>query len=247
MCPAHTLVLLRHGESSWNRENRFTGWTDVPLTEHGCEEARQAGGLMKEAGLGFDFAHVSLLRRALWTLFVALDELDQLWLPVEKSWRLNERHYGALQGLNKAETSAQFGEAQVAQWRRSYDHRPPQLDESDQRFPGVDPRYADVPPSLLPRGESLADTETRVLPLWHERIKPQIRAGQRLLIVAHGNSLRALVHHLDGMDRDAISSVNIPTGMPLVYRLTNELKPIEHYYLGIPTRVAAESKMMKDS
>jgi 2,3-bisphosphoglycerate-dependent phosphoglycerate mutase len=193
---------------------------------------------MRQAGLAFDVGHVSLLRRALWTLFLALDELDQLWLPVEKSWRLNERHYGALQGLNKAETAAQFGAAQVAQWRRSYDQRPPQIGEGDPRFPGADPRYADVPQSSLPKGESLEDTEARVLPYWHERIEPQIRAGQRLLIAAHGNSLRALVHYLDGVDRNAISLLDIPTGLPLVYRLNSELKPIEHHYLGAPAKTA---------
>jgi len=231
MPPIHTLVLLRHGESSWNLENRFTGWTDVPLTEHGCEEARQAGRLIKQAGLAFDLGHVSLLRRAIWTLFLALDELNQLWLPTERSWRLNERHYGALQGLNKAETSTQFGAEQVALWRRSYDLRPPQIEESDPRFPGSDPRYADVPRSLLPRGESLKDTEARVLELWREQIAPQIRAGKRLLIAAHGNSLRALVHYLDKIDSSAITELNIPTGIPLVYRLNGDLGPTDHFYL----------------
>jgi len=231
MPPIHTLVLLRHGESTRNLENRFTGWTDVPLTEHGCEEARQAGRLIKQAGLAFDLGHVSLLRRAIWTLFLALDELNQLWLPTERSWRLNERHYGALQGLNKAETSTQFGAEQVALWRRSYDLRPPQIEESDPRFPGSDPRYADVPRSLLPRGESLKDTEARVLELWREQIAPQIRAGKRLLIAAHGNSLRALVHYLDKIDSSAITELNIPTGIPLVYRLNGDLGPTDHFYL----------------
>jgi 2,3-bisphosphoglycerate-dependent phosphoglycerate mutase len=229
-CP-NSLVLLRHGESTWNLENRFTGWTDVPLTERGCQEARQAGRLVKQAGLAFDIGHVSLLRRALWTLFLALDELDQLWLPIEKSWRLNERHYGALQGLNKAETAARFGEAQVALWRRSYDLRPPQVEERDPRFPGSAPRYADVSRSLLPKGESLEDTEVRVLRQWHEQMAPQIRAGKRLLIVAHGNSLRALVHHLDKIDNRTITELNIPTGIPLVYRLNADLEPIDHSYL----------------
>lgn len=235
----HTVILLRHGESTWNLENRFTGWTDVPLTERGRGEARRAGRLMKEAGLVFDGAHASLLSRALWTLFLALDELDLLWLPVEKSWRLNERHYGALQGLNKAETAAKFGETQVALWRRSYDLPPPPVEEADPRHPAHDPRYAGVPRSLLPDGESLAEAEARVLPLWHERIAPQILEGRRLIVSAHGNSLRALVKYLDGIDATAITHLNIPTGVPLVYTLDAELKPVEHHYLGDPAEVAA--------
>jgi len=238
MSLVHTLVLLRHGESTWNLENRFTGWTDVPLTERGREEARQAGRWMKEAGLGFDGAHASLLSRALWTLFLSLDEMDLLWLPVEKSWRLNERHYGALQGLNKAATAAKFGEAQVSRWRRSYDLSPPPVEEADPRFPAHDPRYADVSPSLLPKAESLAAAETRVLPLWHEHIAPQIQTGRRLLIAAHGNSLRALVRYLDRLDATAITGLNIPTGVPLVYTLDANLKPLAHRYLGDPVRIA---------
>src|SRR4051794_10346598 len=214
----YKLVLLRHGESEWNRENRFTGWVDVDLSPKGLEEARAAGRLLRAERYRFDLAFTSVLRRAIRTLWIALDELDQLWLPVEKCWRLNERHYGALQGLNKAEMAAKFGEVQITRWRRSYDERPPQLDERDPRYPGADPRYADVPRFLLPKGESLEDAEARVLPLWHERIEPQIRAGRRILIAAHGNTLRALVQHLDGIDRNAIALLNIPTGIPLVYR-----------------------------
>jgi 2,3-bisphosphoglycerate-dependent phosphoglycerate mutase len=239
MSAPSTLVLLRHGESTWNLENRLTGWTDVPLTDRGREEARRAGRLMKEAGLFFNGAHVSLLGRAIWTLHLALDAMDQLWLPVEKSWRLNERHYGALQGLNKAETAAKYGEEQVLRWRRSFDLRPPPIEETDLRFPGHDQRYADVAPSHLPKAESLADTEARVLPLWRDRIGPQLQAGRRVLIAAHGNSLRALVKYLDAIDDAAISDLNIPTGVPLVYALGSDLKPINHRYLGDPKVTAA--------
>jgi len=234
MSATSTLVLLRHGESTWNLENRFTGWTDVPLTERGREEARRAGRLLKEAGLSFDVAHVSLLGRAIWTLFLALDEVNQLWLPVEKSWRLNERHYGSLQGLNKAETAAKYGEAQVTRWRRSFDLQPPLVEETDPRYPAHDPRYANVARAQLPRAESLAETEARVLPLWYERIVPQIQAGRRVLIAAHGNSLRALVKYLDAIDDTAISDLNVPTGVPLIYTLGADLKPIAHHYLGDP-------------
>jgi 2,3-bisphosphoglycerate-dependent phosphoglycerate mutase len=228
----HRLVLLRHGESTWNQENRFTGWTDVDLTNKGCEEARQAGRLMQAEGYEFDVAYTSVLKRALRTLWIALDEMDLLWIPVEKSWRLNERHYGGLQGLNKAETAAKHGEAQVKIWRRSYDIPPPPLDPADDRNPARDRRYANVPRSLLPLTESLEDTVTRFLPYWHEAIAPAIAAGNRVLIAAHGNSLRALVKYLDNVPEQEIVELNIPTGIPLVYELERELRPIRKYYLG---------------
>ncbi|AHF92344.1 phosphoglyceromutase [Opitutaceae bacterium TAV5] len=237
----HTLVLLRHGESTWNRENRFTGWTDVDLTDKGREEARQAGRLMKEAGLVFDAAYVSLLRRALWTMWLALDEMDQLWIPFSKSWRLNERHYGALQGLNKAGTAQKFGNDQVKVWRRSYDVPPPVLEKSDPRFPGHDPRYAGIDAAELPLTECLKDTVARFLPLWHGEIAPEIRAGKRLLISAHGNSLRALVQYLDHVSEEDIVELNIPTGVPLVYTLDADLKPVGHHYLGDPAEIAAKA------
>ena len=239
----HTLVLLRHGESTWNKENRFTGWTDVDLTEKGREEARGAGQLLKAGGFGFDFVFTSVLKRAIRTSFIAQDELDQLWLPVERNWRLNERHYGALQGLNKAETAAQHGEEQVKIWRRAYAIAPPPLTPDDPRHAGRDPRYQEVPPSLLPLTESLKDTVERFLPYWRDSIAPQIHAGKRLLIVAHGNSLRALVKYLDGISDEAIVELNIPTGIPLVYELDASIKPLRHYYLGDPetARKAAEA------
>ena len=226
------LVLIRHGESTWNKENRFTGWTDVDLTDKGREEARNAGRLLKEGGFSFDLVFTSVLKRAIWTSVLALDELDQLWLPVERSWRLNERHYGALQGLNKAETAAQHGEAQVKIWRRSYAIPPPPLDANDDRHPARDPRYRDLRPADLPATESLADTVTRFLPYWHETIAPRIKSGSRVLIAAHGNSLRALVKYLDAISDQAIVELNIPTGIPLVYELDADLKPIKNYYLG---------------
>ncbi len=239
----HTLVLLRHGESTWNKENRFTGWTDVDLTEKGRTEAMIAGQQLKAGGFGFDLVFTSLLKRAIRTSVIAQDELDQLWLPVERSWRLNERHYGALQGLNKAETAAKHGEAQVKIWRRAYAISPPPLTPDDPRHPARDARYQDVPPSLLPLTESLKDTVDRFLPYWHESIAPRIKGGKRLLIVAHGNSLRALVKYLDGISDEAIVELNIPTGIPLIYELDASLVPLRHYYLGDPeeARKAAEA------
>jgi 2,3-bisphosphoglycerate-dependent phosphoglycerate mutase len=228
----YKLVLLRHGESTWNKENRFTGWTDVSLTDKGRDEARAAGRLLKAEGFGFDFVYTSLLKRAIWTSILTLDELDQLWLPVERNWRLNERHYGALQGLNKAETTAKHGEAQVKIWRRAYAIAPPPLTPDDERHAAKDPRYADVSPGEVPLTESLKDTVARFLPYWHETIAPRIRSGSRVLITAHGNSLRALVKFLDGISDDEIVELNIPTGIPLVYELDAALKPIKSYYLG---------------
>jgi 2,3-bisphosphoglycerate-dependent phosphoglycerate mutase len=235
----HTLVLLRHGESTWNRENRFTGWTDVDLTDRGREEAREAGRLMKGGGYVFDLAYTSVLKRAIRTLWIATDEMDLMWIPVEKSWRLNERHYGALQGLNKAETAAQHGEAQVKIWRRSYDIPPPALEPGDPRHPSRDPRYAGLTRTELPLTEALADTVARFLPMWHETIAPAIRSGRRVLIAAHGNSLRALVKYLDHISEQDIVELNIPTGIPLVYRLDDGLRPLEHFYLGDPAAAAA--------
>jgi 2,3-bisphosphoglycerate-dependent phosphoglycerate mutase len=228
----HKVLLLRHGQSTWNQENRFTGWTDVDLTEQGLAEAREGGRLMKEAGFAFDVAYTSLLTRAIKTLHFALDEMQQLWIPVIKNWRLNERHYGALQGLNKAETAAKHGEDQVKIWRRSYDIPPPPLTKDDERYAGRDPRYASVPADEIPTTESLKDTVARFLPYWHETIAPAIASGQRVLIAAHGNSLRALVKYLDNVSDTDIVELNIPTGIPLVYELDDRLKPIRHYYLG---------------
>ncbi len=233
------LVLLRHGESTWNKENRFTGWTDVDLSETGAAEAHEAGRLLREGGFAFDVAFTSVLKRAIRTLWIALDELDQMWIPVVNSWRLNERHYGALQGLNKAEMAEQFGEAQVRLWRRSYDVPPPPLDLDDPRHPARDPRYRGVDPSTLPRAESLKDTVARFLPYWHETIAPTIRSGERVLIAAHGNSLRALVKYLDGVGDEEIVGLNIPTGIPLVFELDGDLRPERHHYLGDPARVEA--------
>jgi 2,3-bisphosphoglycerate-dependent phosphoglycerate mutase len=229
------LVLLRHGESDWNRENRFTGWTDVDLSEKGSAEARAAGKLLKASGYAFDLAYTSVLKRAIRTLWIALDELEQMWLPVEKSWRLNERHYGALQGLNKAEMAAKFGEEQVLVWRRSYDTRPPELDRADPRYEGKDPRYAGI---KVPLTECLKDTVARVVPYWESSIAPAVRSGKRVLVAAHGNSMRALVKYLDNIPDDKIVKVNIPTGIPLVYELDDSLKPARHYYLGDPEEVA---------
>ena len=230
----YTLVLLRHGESAWNLENRFTGWTDVDLTPKGIEEATAAGRLLKEGGYAFDVAHTSVLRRAIRTLWITLDGLDRMWIPVKNSWRLNERHYGALQGLNKAETAKKFGDEQVKIWRRSYATPPPPLDPGDERHPGRDPRYARLPKDLLPLTESLKDTVARFLPYWHDQVVPDVLAGRRVLIAAHGNSLRALVKHLDAVSEEAIVELNIPTGIPLVYELDAELRPIRSRYLGDP-------------
>ncbi len=235
----HTVVLLRHGQSTWNLENRFTGWKDVDLSEQGRAEAREAGRLLKEAGFRFDVAFTSVLTRAIKTLGIALDELDQLWIPVTKHWRLNERHYGALQGLNKAETAAKHGEAQVKIWRRSYDIPPPPLGPDDERYLGNDPRYASLQRGEFPAAESLKDTVARFLPYWHETIAPAIQGGKRVLIAAHGNSLRALVKYLDNVSDSEIVELNIPTGIPLVYELTDQLKPIRHYYLGDPAAAEA--------
>ena len=235
----HKVVLLRHGESTWNKENRFTGWHDVDLTERGRQEAADAGRLLKEGGYVFDIAFTSVLKRAIKTLGIALDVLDALWIPVVKSWKLNERHYGALQGLNKAETTAKHGEAQVKIWRRSYDIPPPALTPDDPRHPSRDPRYKDLAPSDLPLTESLKETVGRFLPYWHGTIAPAIRGGQRVVIAAHGNSLRALVKYLDTIDEQTIVELNIPTGIPLVYELDDDLKPLRHYYLGDADAAAA--------
>jgi 2,3-bisphosphoglycerate-dependent phosphoglycerate mutase len=233
------LVLLRHGESDWNKENRFTGWTDVDLSEKGRQEAKEAGIVLKAEGYAFDIAYTSVLKRAIRTLWMALDELDLMWIPVERSWRLNERHYGALQGLNKAETAAKFGEDQVKIWRRSYDVPPPALTPDDERYPGRDRRYHDLTAQELPLSECLKDTVDRFLPYWHATIAPAVRDGKRVLIVAHGNSLRALVKYLDDVPEEAIVDLNIPTGMPLVYELNDDLKPQRSYYLGDPEKVKA--------
>jgi len=230
----HKLVLLRHGESTWNKENRFTGWTDVELSAVGIEEARAAGRLIKSAGFEFDIAYTSVLKRAIRTLWIALDEMDRLWLPVEKHWRLNERHYGDLQGLNKAEMATKFGEKQVLVWRRSYDIPPPELATSDSRYEGNDPRYAGI---TVPRTECLKDTVARAIPFWNSTIAPAIKSGRRVLIAAHGNSLRAMVKHLDGISDSEIVGLNIPTGIPLVYELDDALRPKKHYYLGDPAEV----------
>ena len=227
----YTLVLLRHGESTWNKENRFTGWVDVDLSEKGLAEARAAGQLLKAQGFTFDRAFSSVLKRAIRTLWIVQDEMDLLWLPVERSWRLNERHYGALQGLNKAETAEKHGEAQVKIWRRSYDVPPPALSVDDPQYPGRDRRYADLAPAELPLTECLKDTVDRFLPYWHDTIAPAIRAGNRVVIAAHGNSLRALVKYLDGISDQDIVELNIPTGMPLVYELDADLRKVSSRYL----------------
>lgn len=240
------LVLLRHGESTWNHENRFTGWTDVDLSQRGIAEARQAGRTLKQSGLTFDVAYTSVLKRAIRTLWLVLDEMDLMWLPVHNDWRLNERHYGALQGLNKAETAAKFGNEQVHAWRRSYDVPPPALTSSDPRFPGNDPRYQNLTPEQVPLTESLKDTVARFLPYWNDAIVPHISAGRRVIIAAHGNSLRALVKHLDNIGDAGIPSLNIPTGIPLVYELNDDLKPVRHYYLGDAEEVANATRSVAD-
>jgi 2,3-bisphosphoglycerate-dependent phosphoglycerate mutase len=231
------LVLLRHGESVWNKENRFTGWTDVDLSQKGLEEAKKAGQLLKQEGYVFDLAYTSVLKRAIRTLWLTLDEMDLMWIPVYNSWRLNERHYGALQGLNKAETAAKYGEAQVLIWRRSYDIPPLALEKNDPRYPGNDARYKNLAVKDIPLTECLKDTVARFLPYWHEVIAPVVRSGKRLIITAHGNSLRALVKYLDNISDEKIINLNIPTGMPLVYELEDDLKPIKSYYLGDPEAV----------
>jgi 2,3-bisphosphoglycerate-dependent phosphoglycerate mutase len=228
----YKVVLLRHGESIWNKENRFTGWTDVDLSEKGVVEAHEAGKLMKAGGFEFDICYTSVLKRAIRTLWIALDEMDRMYLPVINSWRLNERHYGALQGLNKAETAQKFGEEQVHIWRRSYDTPPPALEKKDERYPGKDARYADLSEEELPTTECLKDTVDRFLPYWHGTIAPVIKDGKKVLIAAHGNSLRALVKYLDDIPDEEIVGLNIPTGIPLVYELDDDLKPIRNYYLG---------------
>ena len=236
----HKLVLVRHGESTWNLENRFTGWTDVPLTDKGVAQAREAGRLLKAEGYEFDMAWTSVLKRAAWTLWHALDEMDRTWLPVRIDWRLNERHYGALQGLNKAETARKFGAEQVHLWRRSYDVPPPALEAGDPRSERDDPRYRDLKPGEVPLTECLKDTVARVLPFWHTILSPAIRSGERLLISAHGNSMRALVKYLDGISDDDIAGLNIPNGIPLVYELDEQLRPLRSYYLG-DAEAAAEA------
>ena len=236
------LVLIRHGESVWNKENLFTGWTDVDLSEQGINEAKSGGKLLKAGGYTFDIAYTSVLKRAIRTLWLALDELDLMWIPVERSWRLNERHYGALQGLNKAETAAKYGDDQVHIWRRSYDIQPPALEKNDERYPGKDPRYKSLSEKELPLTECLKDTVNRFLPLWHNTIEPTIRSGKKVLIAAHGNSLRALVKYLDNIPDEEIVGLNIPTGVPLVYELDKNLKPVKHYYLGDSAEIERKAK-----
>jgi 2,3-bisphosphoglycerate-dependent phosphoglycerate mutase len=231
------VVLLRHGESDWNKQNRFTGWTDVDLSEKGIAEAKEGARVLKEQGYTFDIAYTSVLKRAIRTLWIVMDEMDLMWIPVYRSWRLNERHYGALQGLNKAETAEKYGEAQVKVWRRSYDIRPPALEQTDPRYPGFDPRYKSLSQQELPLTECLKDTVARFLPYWHEVIAPTVKTGQRVIIAAHGNSLRALVKYLDNIPEQDIVELNIPTGMPLVYELDQDLKPLRSYYLGDPEQV----------
>ena len=235
----HKLVLIRHGESTWNLENRFTGWVDVDLTATGVEQAKNAGRLLRQETYEFDLAFTSVLKRATRTLWHCLDEMDRTWLPVEHSWRLNERHYGALQGLNKAETAKQYGDAQVLIWRRSYDTPPPALEPDDPRSERGDIRYAQLAPGVVPLTECLKDTVARVLPFWTESMAPNIRAGKRVVVAAHGNSIRALVKYLDGISDDDIVGLNIPNGIPLVYEIDSELKPVRHYYLGDAEAAAA--------
>ncbi|WP_373500056.1 2,3-diphosphoglycerate-dependent phosphoglycerate mutase [Desulfococcus sp.] len=232
-----TLVLLRHGESIWNKENRFTGWTDVDLSEKGIQEARQAGKILKKEGFSFDAAFTSVLKRAIRTLWIVQDEMNLMWIPVNISWRLNERCYGALQGLNKAETAAKYGEEQVLKWRRSYAVRPPALEMTDERSPGNDPRYKDLEKNDIPLTECLKDTVARFLPYWHEAVVPMIRSGRRVILSAHGNSIRALVKYLDDVSDADIVGINIPTGIPLIYELDERLKPVRHYYLGDPDEI----------
>jgi 2,3-bisphosphoglycerate-dependent phosphoglycerate mutase len=240
------LVLLRHGESLWNKENRFTGWVDVALSPKGLEEASTAGRVLKEEGYVFDVAYTSVLKRAIKTLWLALEEMDLMWIPELRHWRLNERHYGALQGLNKSETAEKFGYEQVHIWRRSYEIQPPALTPEDPRYPGKDPRYHHLRPEEIPLTECLKDTVARFLPYWHEVIAPIVKSGARVVISAHGNSLRALVKYLDEVSDDAISELNIPTGIPLVYELDDDLKPIRHFYLGDPEAVTRATRAVAD-
>ncbi len=240
------LVLIRHGESTWNRDNRFTGWTDVDLSEKGVEEAHQGGRILAKEGYAFDIAFTSVLKRAIKTLWIVLEEMDLMWIPVHNSWRLNERHYGALQGLNKKETADRHGERQVQIWRRSYDIRPPALTPDDPRWSGRDPRYAGLRPEEIPLTECLKDTVERFLPYWHETIAPAVRSGRRVVIVAHGNSLRALVKYLDRVPDDEIVGLNIPTGIPLVYELNDDLTPVRSFYLGDPEAVARATQAVAD-
>ncbi|MFC1635613.1 2,3-diphosphoglycerate-dependent phosphoglycerate mutase [Planctomycetota bacterium] len=232
------MVLIRHGESTWNKENRFTGWTDVDLTEQGVHEAREAGTVLKKEGYTFDIAFTSVLKRAIRTLWIVLDQMDLMWLPVVNSWRLNERHYGALQGLNKAEMAQKYGEEQVHIWRRSYDIRPPALETTDERYPGKDAKYRGLDPQDIPAAECLKDTVERFLPYWHESMVPELKKGKRILVSAHGNSIRALVKYLDHINDDEITQLNIPTGIPLIYELDDDLKPRKHFYLGDSDKIA---------
>ncbi|NHJ24192.1 MAG: 2,3-diphosphoglycerate-dependent phosphoglycerate mutase [Candidatus Lokiarchaeota archaeon] len=241
-----TLVLLRHGESIWNKENIFTGWTDVDLSEKGIDEAKKAGKILKANGFTFDLAFTSVLKRGIRTLWIVLDEMDLMWIPVYRSWRLNERHYGALQGLRKDEMAAEVGEEQVLIWRRSYDIKPPALKTTDPRYPGDDPRYKDLNYEEIPLTESLKDTIDRFLPYWHDTIAPSVKKGRKVLISAHGNSLRALVKYLDNVSEEEIVSLNIPTGLPLIYELDENLKPLNHYYLGDPEEVEKAMKEVAD-
>jgi len=241
-----TLILIRHGQSTWNRKNLFTGWTDVPLNQKGIQEAVSAGCVLKKEGYGFDIAHTSVLKRAVKTLWLVLEEMDLMWLPVYRNWRLNERHYGALQGLNKTETAEKHGREQVHIWRRSYDVRPPALTPDDPRYPLNDPRYADLAPEQIPLTECLKDTVERFLPYWHQTIAPHVAENKRVLIVAHGNSLRALVKYLDNIPDGDIVGLNIPTGIPLVYELKDDLKPMRHYYLGDPEEVSRATRAVSD-
>jgi 2,3-bisphosphoglycerate-dependent phosphoglycerate mutase len=235
----YKIIFLRHGESQWNRENRFTGWTDVPLSDKGINEARAAGAQLKRDGFSFDRAFTSVLKRAIKTLWLALEEMDEMYVPTDFSWRLNERHYGALQGLNKTETAKKYGDDQVKIWRRSYDVRPPLLETNDERYPARDPRYKGLPATDIPAGECLEDTVARVVPYWNDAIVPEIKAGKRIIVAAHGNSLRALVKHLDNVSDSDILELNIPTGIPLSYELDGDIKPISHRYLGDPEAIAA--------
>ena len=239
---SHKIVLLRHGESQWNMENRFTGWTDVDLTETGLKEARRAGRELREAGFDFDVCYTSVLKRAIRTLWTVLDEMDRMWLPIVHNWRLNERHYGNLQGLNKAETAAKFGEEQVKIWRRAYAIAPDPLPDGDPRLEAGDRRYAKLRPEEVPHTECLKDTVARVMPIWNESIAPAVKLGRRVIVAAHGNSLRALIKHLDGISDDEIVELNVPTGRPLVYELDADLKPIRHYYLGDQAEIEAAMK-----